>query len=184
MKRSELKRFIKESISEIMNEAPGMNPQNQVPNAGGPYPGNWDGDTWAGTWLQNTITPFFDQGNPAGACNFTQNRISLWQTKMSDMGSGILFDNQLAYKIGLGQALYNYLDSEGFCQMGPGANLEEQRRGKIGLPSSFIKFLQDYKAKRQGKPAMGKPALSRPAMGRPAMGKPKAIRPAAGKPRM
>ena len=183
MKKSELRQFIKESISEIMSEAP-MNPQNQAPNPGGPYPGNWDGEMWGSDWLTSTITPFFGQGNPAGACNFTQNRISMWQTKMADMGSGILFDNQLAYKIGLGQSLLDYLNSEGFCQMGPGANLEEQRRGKISLPSSFIKFLQDYKAKRQGKPAMGKPALSRPAMGRPAMGKPKAIRPAAGKPRM
>ena len=98
MKKSELRQFIKESISEIMSEAP-MNPQNQAPNPGGPYPGNWDGEMWGSDWLTSTITPFFGQGNPAGACNFTQNRISMWQTKMADMGSGILFDNQLAYKI-------------------------------------------------------------------------------------
>ena len=57
--------------------------------------------------------------------------------------------------------------------MGPGANLEEQRRGKISLPPAFIKFLQTYKAKMKGKLSMGKPAMGKPAMSRPAMGKPR-----------
>ena len=183
MKKSELKRLIKESISEIMNEAP-MNPQMQQPDPAGPYPQGWDPNQWSDGWLQSTITGFFNQGNPAGACNFTQNRISMWTNKMGDMGSGILFDNQLAYKIGLGQALLAYLNSGGFCQMGPGANLEEQRRGKISLPPAFIKFLQTYKAKMKGKLSMGKPAMGKPAMGKPAMSKPAMSRPAMGKPRM
>ena len=170
MKKSELRQFIKESISEVMSEAP-QNPQGIPPNANGPYPQGFDPGNWVNSWIQQTLTPYFDAGNLSGALNFVQQRISMWTTRMNDMDSGTLFDNQLAFKIDIGQQIVDY-----FGQIGM---LEEKAHSKIKLPQSFFKAVQAALAKMKGRPAMGKPA-----MGRPAMGKPKAIRPAAGKPRM
>ena len=88
MKKSELKKVIRESIKEQFSSGiPSYTHTQSSPqypgDPDGPFPGSWDPLIWMNSWV-GLDQSFFPSGQ--NRCNFLYQRFSLWSNQINDVG--------------------------------------------------------------------------------------------------